>query len=150
MPRSKRPPPTAVAKAVDLLSRRDHSRAELRRKLRQREYSRDEIEQALERLEELELHDEEKSCRAMARSFAEFRGYGPIKIRGRLREKGFARGLVDRSVDELEVDWDDLCRNAALKRAHKGRAAVLRFLASRGFPSSIARRAAEEVAEWQP
>ena len=62
---------------------------------------------------------------------------------------GFAGGLVDQAVDELEVDWDDLCRNAALKRAHKGREAVLRFLASRGFPSSIARRVAEEVAEWQ-
>lgn len=150
MARRKRPPPSAVAKAVDLLSRRDHSRAELRRKLRQREYPSDAIEQALDRLEELGLHDEQKSCRHMARSFAEFRGYGPIKIRGRLREKGFSSMDIDDAMDHLEVDWHELCRNVAEKRAHKGRAAVLRFLASRGFPSSIARRAAEEVAEWDP
>ncbi len=140
----------ATARAVDLLSRRDHARAELRRKLLRKGHGPDETRLAIARVEELGLHDEERSCRSLARSFAIHRGYGPIKVRGRLKEKGFEGTLVDRAVDELDVDWAALCRNSAEKRAHRGRKAVLRFLASRGFPPTMARRTAEEVAEWEP
>jgi len=143
-----KPTRSATARAVDLLSRRDHARAELRRKLLRKGHSPDETRAAIARVEELGLHDEEHSCRALARSFAVHRGYGPIKVRGRLKEKGFERALVDRAVDELDVDWAVLCRNSAKKRAHKGRKAVLRFLSTRGFPPTMARCAAEEVAEW--
>lgn len=145
-----RRPLTATARAVDLLSRRDHARADLRRKLLAKDHEPQEVDEAIRRVEELGLHDEVRSCQGLARFYATHRGYGPIKVRRRLRQMGFAQDLVNRSVDGLTVDWDASCRNVAEKKAHKGRAAVMRFLVSRGFPPSIARRTAHEVAEWDP
>ena len=145
-----RQPLTATARAVDLLSRRDHARADLRRKLLARGHEPDEVDEALRRVEELGLHDEVRACESLARFYATHRGYGPLKVRGRLAQMGFAKDLVDRCVDRVDVDWSVSCRNVAAKKAHKGRAAVMRFLVSRGFPPSIARRTAHEVSEWDP
>lgn len=137
------PPPrdSAKARAVNLLSRREHGRAELFRKLTTRGFEPDEVDAALDRLEELRLLDDGRASAALARWWAG-RGDGPIKVRAKLREKGFGSDHIASAIDALEVDWVDQARALASKRRldpsdRKQREKLYRWLAGKGYPSSV-------------
>lgn len=82
--------------------------------------------------------DERRAAFGMARHFVNIRGYGPMKLRHKLREKGLASELIDEAIEALEVDWKQLATQLAERKGNKSKEQLARFLASRGFPSSIA------------
>ena len=76
--------PAAVRRAaMDLLARREHGRAELTRKLRQRGAPAELIEAALERLADEGLLSESRYIESFIRGRASS-GYGPLRIREEL------------------------------------------------------------------
>jgi len=149
--REKRPlapeerPKACYAKAVDALSRSSRSRADLGRWLTQREFTAEEIEPVLSKLEALGLLDDLVFARGFARSRLEQRGYGPRRVAAELSRRGVAKPIVDQVLAEHRDDasadarpridevaarrWKSLARLApevARRRLHG-------FLARRGF-----------------
>jgi regulatory protein len=131
---------TARNAAVGLLSRRDHSSADLSRKLAQRGFTPAAITQALAELGDSKaLNDDRYSQNLVA--YRSRRGQGPARIRQELQRSGFDRTAIDAAVKS--EDAPDFAALAATVRArkfgqklptdHKERARQARFLQYRGF-----------------
>lgn len=136
--------PVAVRRAaMDLLARREHGRVELMRKLRQRGAPAELIEVALERLAEEGLLSEARYLE----SFVGYRaraGYGPLRIREELTQRGLARAEVEQALRDSGIDWAEQLQDTwqrkfsgklpadARERAQQGR-----FLSYRGYPLDL-------------
>ena len=132
--------------AMDLLARREHSVNELTRKLKQREFEDDAIQQAIVALQ----RDNLQSDRRFLESVVNYRinaGFGPIKIRYGLRQKGVSDDLVDNYLSGLDVDWESNMAAQRIKKFgdslpvdYKEKMKQARFLQNRGFsPESVMR-----------
>lgn len=138
-------PEAARARALRLLARREHSRAELAAKLAARGHGRAAVAAALEALAAAGLQSDARFAEAYARSRIE-RGYGPLRIRAELRERGVGEAEAERALAVLAPDWTALAAGARARRfgpalpaepAERTRQA--RFLAGRGFPAEVVR-----------
>ncbi|SHI27641.1 regulatory protein RecX [Ferrimonas marina] len=146
----KKPGQSALAAAVGLLSRRDHSRGELQQKLRLRGFSVDEIQAAVERVTELGYLDDAR----FAQLFVRYRsqgGKGPMRLRMELRERQVADELIRSALTQPEIDWFELCRDTRQRKFGEGpvadfkqRQKVQRYLAYRGFDMEQIRYALSE------
>ncbi len=128
-----------LGKAVDLLARREHSRCELRNKLRSRGLDADGIDEALDALEERGWLSDERFAEGYVRSRRE-RGDGPLRIARALRDRGVSDEVAGRCLGGDAMDWDGAARRAWEKRfgGHppdgiEDRARQQRFLLRRGF-----------------
>ena len=102
--------PVAVRRAaMDLLARREHGRVELARKLRQRGAPPDLIEQALDRLCEQGLLSESRYLESFVRSRANA-GYGPLRIREELAQRGLPRADIEQALRDSGFDWSEQLR----------------------------------------
>jgi regulatory protein len=133
--------------AMDLLARREHSRAELRAKLRRRGADASAIDPLLERLDAEGLQSDARCAEALARSCVR-RGKGPLRIRAELRAHGVDDAVADSTLAILEEPWAELAQAARTKRfgttlprTREERARQARFLEQRGFASDHIRAA---------
>ncbi len=124
---------------MDLLARREHGRAELTRKLRQRGASPEMIEHELDRLADEGLLSETRYLESYISSRARS-GYGPSRIREELTQRGLPRGEVEQALREAGIDWlaqlADVWRrkfSGQLPGDPRERARQTRFLVYRGF-----------------
>ena len=139
--------PTAVRRAaMDLLARREHGRIELIRKLRQRGASLELIEPALDRLAEEGLLSEARYLESYVRMRANA-GYGPLRIREELSQRGLARGEIEQALLDSGFDWGEQLRDVwqrkfsgMLPSEQRERAKQGRFLSYRGYPLDMIAR----------
>lgn len=131
--------PVAVRRAaMDLLAQREHGRVELARKLRRRGASPELIDSALDRLAEEGLLDESRYLDSFIASRARA-GYGPLRIREELAQRGLPREAIELALCECGVDWAEQLNELWQRRFGvrpqdpKERARQGRFLAYRGF-----------------
>ena len=131
--------PVAVRRAaMDLLAQREHGRAELARKLRRRGAPPELIDSALDRLAEEGLLDESRYLESFIAARARA-GYGPLRIREELAQRGLPREAIEQALGECGVDWAEQLRELWQRRFgvrpqdQKERARQGRFLAYRGF-----------------
>ncbi len=103
------------AKALELLTRREHTRLELRQKLYQRGFAADHIEPVLDQLVEERLLDEARFAELYAGTRAD-KGYGPLRVARELRERGVAEDVVAATLATLEDDWLPKLRELHRKR----------------------------------
>ena len=125
--------------AMDLLARREHGRVELTRKLRQRGACPEMIDIALDRLTEEGLLSESRYLE----SFINYRaraGYGPLRIREELSQRGLSRGDIEEALRECGFNWQEQLEDtwrrkfsAQLPEDAKERARQGRFLSYRGY-----------------
>lgn len=136
---------SAYSKALGLLARREHSRIELKRKLRQGGYVGEEASEALDRLGEQRYQDDDRFAEVLIRSRVA-QGYGPMRIRAELKTHGLPDARVRQLLDGAEVDWAESAANQLRRRygglgssdpAEKQRRA--QFLLRRGFPAATVR-----------
>lgn len=104
--------------ALKLLSRRDHSSKELTGKLLQRGFDADSIEAVLDELTHAGLHSERRYAESYARQRA-MKGYGPLRIRAELSERGIDRDLVNQALNELNIDFTELAHRFYRRKYHK-------------------------------
>jgi regulatory protein len=90
--------------AMNLLARREHSVWELRRKLRVRFPDDALLDEQLSRLTEQNLQSDMRFAESYIRQRIE-RGYGPVRLREELRERGVSRTDIARLMAEVEIDW---------------------------------------------
>ena len=138
--------PSARNKAMDLLARREHSEQEIRHKLRSRDFDDDAIEIAIEGLKSDRLLSDERFTEAYVSQRFDA-GYGPLKIRYELQQKGVDSALVDACLAPLAEEWQHSMRQqrarrfgADLPEDYRERMKQARFLQNRGFsPESVMR-----------
>lgn len=131
---------------MDLLARREHGRVELTRKLRQRGAPSELIEPALDRLTEEGLLSESRYLE----SFINYRarsGYGPLRIREELGQRGLQRADIEQALRDAHFDWaaqlaDTWQRkfDGRLPEDAKQRAQQTRFLVYRGYSMELVGR----------
>lgn len=121
--------------------RREHSRAELVRKLAPYAENREAVEVVLDLLLSKKHQSDERFAEERARSLS--RKYGIARIRRDLKAKGVDQDVIDRISTEGELER----AQAILRRKYrepaatrKERARRARFLLGRGFSRDVARR----------
>ncbi len=137
-------------KALVLLGRREHTRAELHDKLLRRHYSEADIVETLDSLEAQDLLSDRRFC-AMYILSRNQRGYGPLRISRELYAKRVAERVVSAAIASCECDWDACARRCFAKRYGKGGIHVgdspakqRHYLFQRGFPDEVVARVLEE------
>jgi regulatory protein len=144
-------PRAAHTAAVALLARRDFGTAEIDRKLAQKGFTREAIQQALVELGEEKLLDDRRYG-ANVVAYRARRGQGPARIRSELRRSGLDDESIEQAVkgSEEAPDFVALARQARLRKFGpdlpsdwKERAKQARFLQYRGFSTDHIRAALE-------
>jgi regulatory protein len=125
--------------AMDLLTGREISRAELAKKLNKRFDKDSAIGEVLDQLQLEGLQCDQRFAEAFVRS-RRHRGQGLTRIRGALREKGIGPELCASALEKAEIDWFALAREVADRKFGrqpavnpKEKAQRTRFLIYRGF-----------------
>lgn len=142
--RSQLDSPQAIRRsAMDLLARREHSYAEMLRKLKQRGATSEQAEIELDRLQDDGLLSDERFCEAYVHARSQ-RGYGPQRLREELRQRGVAASLIEQVLGDACWDWPARAQETFNKRFPEGkasdpkdRAKQLRFMQYRGFGSEF-------------
>lgn len=132
--------------AQAILSRRDQSEAELRRKLQRQGFPPGDIDAAVGRLKKLRLIDDAAVARRYADSLLQRKPAGPRYLIAKLRSRGIARPLIDEAVARAcpPSRERELSRQAALawlrtnpRRSRANQVRLARHLAGRGFRHEV-------------
>ena len=124
-------------KIMDFLSRREHSSNEIFKKLSPRVESKELLEEEIEKLKADGLLSDERFAESYFQS-RKNRGYGPLRIRNELKQ----RGVGDQIFYPLsnEIEWSDFALEALRKKVSgdmptetKDILKLKRFLNYRGF-----------------
>jgi regulatory protein len=139
------------ASAVRLLAGREHTRLELQRKLRARHADEALVETVLDDLERRGLLSDERFAERYVEQRG-CRGYGPLRIRAELAERGIGGELATRWLDDGHHDWSEILADAAAGKFGSGPVSDRRelakrgrFLEQRGFPIGLVRRYLDRV-----
>lgn len=140
--------------AVTILAAREHSCHELRRKLVTRFGHGDTVDEVLDSLQHRGL----LSDRRFVETYIDQRsrkGFGPLRIRAELNERGVSSDLVEDGLDLADTDWQALLLRAAAHKFGDSRvedrremAKRGRFLEQRGFPVGLVRRYLDQVCRF--
>lgn len=146
-PRRQRAPLTATQRALALLTRREHSRKELARKLASRGVDTTEVEAAVARLAGEGWQDDGRFAESLVRSRVGS-GYGPRHIRAELGTHGLDADAIASAMATFDGDWREVARELVKRRfgergpadqAQRRKAAEL--LVRRGFDGDSVRAA---------
>ncbi|MDH5326060.1 MAG: recombination regulator RecX [Gammaproteobacteria bacterium] len=128
--------------AMNMLARREHSCAELKRKLQTKSYPKNLIETVVEQLRAENLQNDSRFTESYIR-FRVQKGFGPIKIQHELKERGVDEDLIQVFLDMSDERWDEAAEEARAKRFGvavpedpKEKAKQARFLQYRGYGHS--------------
>ena len=139
-----KPKRSAYDKALGLLARREHSRRELKTKLRQGGYEGEETSAAIDRLGEQHYQDDDRFAELLLRSRIA-QGYGPMRLRMELKTHGLSDAHIRELLDAAEVDWNASAAAQLRRRYGAGtadpaeRARRAQFLLRRGFAAATVR-----------
>jgi len=93
--------------SLRVLSLRDHSEAELRRKLKEKGYQEEEIEESIARVKALGYIDDARFARSFASSaIRNGRGYG-ARLKLELTRRGVAAGIVAEVMGEISEEFSE-------------------------------------------
>ena len=133
---------------MDFLSRREHSKKELFNKLFKRVNDLELLNQEIDRLSNEGLQSDERFSEAYIRSKTQA-GYGPIKIKKEIAQKGIPNSFSDKKFSELKINWEDEIKELLLRKFPKTRynfdeekikAKAINFLQRRGFDFDLCYR----------
>ncbi|MGH8443902.1 MAG: regulatory protein RecX [Solimonas sp.] len=136
----------ARGRALKLLSRREHSAAELSHKLQRRGAEADVAREAVARMQDAGWQSDERYAEMLVRSRVA-QGYGPLRIRADLAAAGVSDAGARAALAAADCDWPALCAELrARKFRNAPRAAAdwqkqYRYLASHGFAADAIRAA---------
>jgi regulatory protein len=129
-----------------MLAAREHGRAELRRKLLGKGGEARDVDALLDRLEGERLLDERRFVEQYVEGRRR-RGFGPVRVRAELRERGVAGALIAELLEEDAEAWAEALRAAHSRKFGDGPpqdlrdlARRVRFLEYRGFAADRVRR----------
>jgi regulatory protein len=136
--------PSLKGRALRLLGQREHSRAELERKLCQHETEPGELARSLDDLQAKGFINEQRVLESVV--FRRAPRLGAMRVRQELQAKGLAPEAIAHAVAELQGSEVERAREVWRKKFQEpaedaqGRAKQMRFLAARGFGAEAIRR----------
>lgn len=146
----------ALNSALNSLDYRDHSEKEIRAKLL-RKHDADYVDEAVEKLIELDLVNDERYAENYARELFERKKFGKMRIKSELRAKGISADIANAAVEELfeEEEPDNVQRIVDIigKRYYNrmndevGRKKVFSALQRMGYSFSDIREAMSEFSD---
>jgi len=130
-------------RALNFLSYRPRSQAEVIRNLRKHETPEGQIEETIERLLKNNLVNDQEFAQLWVENRSAFRPRGAYALRIELRHKGLSDDIIDPALDDLKEE--ELAYKAALQRGNRllnyewndFRKKLSGFLARRGFSYQI-------------
>lgn len=145
--RRRRPEPSPTQRALGLLTRREHSRRELARKLVQRGVEAGDANATIDKLAQAGWQDDARFAESLVRSRANS-GYGPAFIKAELGTHGLGSEAIAGAMDGFDGDWVELA-TSLLHRRHSQASfeepdawrKAMDFLLRRGFGLEHARAA---------
>lgn len=138
-------------RALRLLSGREHSRAELERKLASHEEEPGELKSALDELQAKGFINDERVVESVI--YRRASRLGASRIRQELQSKGLSGEAIAEAVQDLQGSEVERAREVWRKKFGapaadaQGRAKQMRFLASRGFAPAAIRKVVSESDE---
>lgn len=146
----------AFNSALNSLDYRDHSTREIRQKL-MRKFDAQYVDEAVEKLAELDLINDERYARLYARELFEHKKFGKMRIKSELRARGIATETANEAVDELfdEEEPDNIERIVDIiekkyynkMNDESGRKKVFAALTRMGYSFSDIREAMSEFSD---
>lgn len=137
--------------ALGLLARREYTRAELFGKLGAREFPDNLVSALLDQLVDEGLLSDARFAETYVHTRSE-KGFGPVRIRHELRERGVEGDTIHSFLDDAAIAWDEIAGRERIKRfggvlpdSYRERARQARFLQQRGFTSEQIHAALEEM-----
>ena len=133
-------------KALELLSRREHSVYELKQKLKIKinDLQIDELDEVIEKLKNQNLLSDQRFALAVIKQKSS-QGYGPKFIELYLKNKFVSSNDYD--IYEQNINWIEICVNQIAKKIRsssvslKEKEKISRFLSNRGFNYEIIKSA---------
>ena len=132
-------PTEARKKAMDFLARREYGQTELIKKLADKGYDRAVAEQAVRKLTEDGLQNDQRFAEAFVQSRIN-QGKGPVRIRLDLGQRGVGDAVIELAIEDASANWFELARDVRLRKYgagkpsdFKAKAKQMRFLQYRGF-----------------
>ncbi len=140
----------------DYLSRRDHGSFELKQKALKKGYPSEIIDDVLDEFDRKGLLDDESFAIKFASDKAEFKQWGPVKIKSALRKKGVSKSIAEKAVRSITNDLDQvqICVDLLTKRKRhflretdtlKRKQKMYRYLAGKGFTGSVITKAIDTI-----
>jgi regulatory protein len=137
--------PSAYIDGLKMLGRRELSERQVRQRLARKEYSQDEIDEAVARLREERAINDQRVAEAIARMETGIRKRGKLRVRIQLERAGIAKDTAKAAIDSVfeAIDDEGLLESSLRKRLH-GRetitderefARLFRYLIGQGFES---------------
>lgn len=143
-PRDPRPGPSLIARALRLLSSREHSRAELERKLAPHVSDAEQLVRVLDALQAKGFINEARVVESVLHRRAT--KLGAARVKQELLAKGLESTAVAAAMDRLRATELERARAVWCKKFGQPpqdsgeRAKQIRFLANRGFAGDVIRR----------
>jgi len=126
-------------KALDLLANREHTKLELRRKLSTKGFAALEIDQVIEELAQKNLQSDMRFLESYVNMRVN-RGFGPVRIKQELCERGIGKDLIKQSDIFSTFNWQSLLQKArakkfglSLPKNFQEKSKQMRYLAYKGF-----------------
>ena len=113
--RRRHPEPSPTQRALGLLTRREHSRKELARKLTCRGVETADAQDAIDKLTAAGWQDDTRFAQSLVRSRAAA-GYGPGWIRAELGTHGLGAEAVSVALATFQDDWVEIARDLVRRR----------------------------------
>ena len=137
-------------KALELLSRREHSVYELKQKLKIKinDLQIDELDEVIEKLKNQNLLSDQRFALAVIKQKSS-QGYGPKFIELYLKNKFVSSNYYD--IYEQNINWIEICVNQIAKKIRSSSVSleekekISRFLSNRGFNFEIIKSAFNEL-----
>lgn len=125
--------------AMDLLARREHSADELHAKLKQRDFDKAEINDAIQHLQLDNLQSDQRFTEAYINQRVNA-GFGPLKIKNDLRHKGITEATIESCLENYSGEWysrmvelRERKYGAEIPEDYRLKMKQARFLQGRGF-----------------
>ena len=126
--------------ALKLISFKDRTEKELRRRLEEKEYNEGEIEETIEFLKNYGYVDDARYARRFAADSVKLKSHGPGRIKTELLRKGIDRDTIEIVLEEMETDPREELEAAMERRFSsadlgnpKERSRVFGYFARRGY-----------------
>jgi regulatory protein len=141
----------AYARGLKMLATREHSAAELRRKLRVKGFAEALAGEVVAALQEQGLQSDQRFAEVFVRSRLS-KGYGPVRIRRDLYQRGIGDDVIDEELTFPAERWVELAAALRAKRFPENKTTEhgvwnvqARFLSRKGFPADIIYRVLGQV-----
>ena len=140
------------------LGRRDHASFELRKKVSKKGFDKKIINSVIDELQEKGFINDEQFAEAFALEKAEMNKWGPQKIKSALFKKGIDKRFIEKALKNVRenLQQDQICVDLVFKRkshflrekdTFKRKQKIFRYLAGRGFTSSVIKQSMPQIAE---